>query len=65
MTDEIDNNQERMDIGLADAIRTARQPGPVIVATGRCLYCDEVLDDFMRWCGNDCQKKYMREKYGK
>jgi hypothetical protein len=31
MTDEIDNAQDKIDIGLADAIRAARAPGPMVV----------------------------------
>ena len=41
MTDEIDNAQDKQDIGLADAIRKASQGEPVAKATGVCLYCYE------------------------
>ena len=60
--DEIDNAQEKMDIGLADAIRAARQPGPVIVVTGRCLLCDEILGDEQRWCDSYCQDRWTKER---
>ena len=63
--DEIDNAQDREEIGLADAIRTARQGGPVIVATGRCLLCDDPVSEHQRWCDAACHSRYMREKYGK
>jgi len=62
MTDEIDQAQEKIDIGLADAIRAARQPGPPIVATGRCLLCDEVLGDEQRWCDEYCAARWRKER---
>ncbi len=60
--DEIDNAQARDELGLADAIRNARTPGRVIVATGRCLFCDEILDDVMRWCDSYCQNRYFKDQ---
>ena len=62
MVDEVDAAQEKEEIGLADAIRTARMGGPVAVATGRCLFCDEILDDVMRWCDLFCQIRWHKEK---
>lgn len=63
--DEIDNAQDREEIGLADAIRTARQGGPVIVATGRCLLCEEPVSEHQRWCDGACHARYVKEKYRK
>lgn len=62
MSDEVDNNQDRVEIGLADAIRHARMGGPVAVATGRCLYCEEPLAGAMRWCGIQCRDLYCKLK---
>ncbi len=64
MTDEIDNAQDKIDIGLADAIRAARAPGPVIVATGRCLYCDDIVSDTMRWCSVPCRDAWTESAKG-
>ena len=64
MTDEIDNAQDKIDIGLADAIRTARAPGPVIVATGRCLWCDEIVSDEARWCSPACRDTWQASAKG-
>jgi hypothetical protein len=61
--DEIDQAQEKIEIGLEDAIRHARAGGPVAVATGRCLWCDEVLGDGQRWChGCSCRDSWEREQ---
>jgi len=64
MTDEIDNAQAKEEIGLADAIRAARAPGPVIVATGRCLYCDDIVSDTMRWCSVPCRNAWTESAKG-
>ena len=61
--DEIDNAQEKLEIGLADAIRRARLGGPVAVATGRCLYCDEIVPDEHRWCQDSgCRDAWCKER---
>jgi len=65
MTDEIDNAQDKIDIGLADAIRAARAPGPVIVATGRCLWCDEIVSDEARWCSPACRDTWQASAKGR
>lgn len=54
--------QARDEIGLADAIRAAREARPAIVATGRCLFCDEILDDVSRWCDSYCTNRYFKER---
>jgi len=58
--DEIDAAQEKEEIGLADAIRHARTGRPVAVATGRCLWCDDVLGDEQRWCNADCRNLWQK-----
>lgn len=60
--DEVDNAQEKNEIGLADAIRHARLGGPVAVATGRCLYCDEITGDEQRWCDQFCRDSWCKEQ---
>ena len=62
MADEVDNAQEKAEIGLADAIRHARLGGPVAVATGRCLWCDEITGDTQRWCGAPCRDFWCKER---
>ncbi len=64
MSDDADMAQEKIDIGLADAIRAARQPGRVIVATGRCLWCDEIVSDEARWCSPACRDTWQASANG-
>ena len=60
MADEADVTAERMEKQEAALIAAARQPsGPV--ATGRCLYCDEIVGDAQRWCDTECHQGYERE----
>lgn len=62
MADDVDNAQEKIDLGLADAIRIARSPTHRIVATGRCLHCDEILPDEARWCvGGYCRDQWQKQ----
>jgi len=60
--DEIDLAQAKEEIGLADAIRNARMGGPVAVATGRCLWCDDIVSDSARWCGTACRDQWCKER---
>lgn len=53
VTDRADAEIER---SLAEAAKLRRPTGPV--PTGRCLYCDEILDDQRRWCGADCRDQW-------
>ena len=59
--DEIDLAQAKEEIGLADAIRNARMGGPVAVATGRCLWCDDVTGEH-RWCSVSCRDQWCKER---
>ena len=58
--DEIDAAQERIEIDLGNAIRQARQGGPVAMAKGRCLYCDDVTGDEQRWCDSFCRDAWSK-----
>ena len=62
MVDEVDAAQQKEEIGLADAIRNARMGGPVAVATGRCLWCDEIVSDEARWCSVSCRDMWCKER---
>ena len=53
MSDDIDRAQREVDRLHAEALRVRKASGPV--ATGRCLYCDEILDDEQRWCDSGCR----------
>lgn len=44
--------------------QTIRKPeGPL--ATGRCLFCDEIVDDGLRWCDNWCRDDWEDVKAGR
>lgn len=57
--DDIDRAQNEVERTLAEALRRRSSPGPV--ATGRCLYCDELVADAHRWCDTDCRGGWERE----
>lgn len=59
--DDADNTQPNIEASLADAIRHARAGGPVAVATGRCLWCDDIVDE-ARWCGPICRDAWCKER---
>jgi hypothetical protein len=56
MTDEADRASQEVERDLAEAMRLRRPVGPV--ANGRCHYCDEALDDDMRWCDIECREAW-------
>ena len=61
--DDVDMGQARDEIGLADAIRAAREAKPAIVETGRCLYCLEPVPYGYRWCiGGECRDAWCKER---
>jgi hypothetical protein len=53
MSDDIDRAQNEVERSLGEALRVKKPVGPV--ATGRCLFCDEILDDENRWCDSGCR----------
>lgn len=59
MSDDIDRAQNEVDRSLAEALRTRKPEGPV--ATGRCLYCDEIVGDAQRWCDVSCRNAWERD----
>lgn len=57
--DEIDLAQERDYLAAQNAMRMKKPEGPA--ATGRCLYCDEILDDQRRWCDAEHREQWEKE----
>ena len=57
MSDDIDRAQREVDRLHAEALRMRKPEGPT--ATGRCLFCDEILDDHMRWCNSECRDAWL------
>lgn len=56
--DDADRAAPEIERGILEAQRLRRPAGPV--ATGRCLHCDEILDDVRRWCGPVCRTEWER-----
>lgn len=46
--DDADRAAPEIERYIVEAARQKRPPGPV--ATGLCLWCDEVVGDDQRWC---------------
>ena len=58
--DDADISQDRAEKEAPYLIEASRRPaGPT--ATGRCLYCDEIVDDTQRWCDGVCRDGWTRE----
>jgi hypothetical protein len=57
--DEIDLAQERDFLATQNSMRMRKAEGPA--ATGRCLYCDEILDDTRRWCDAEHREQWQKE----
>lgn len=58
--DEIDRAQDEVERSLAESLRSRRSAGPA--PTGRCLWCDEILDDVKRWCSPECRDQWDARK---
>lgn len=59
MTDEADRANEEADRRLSRILTKRLPPGPE--ATGRCLYCDEIVADTHRWCSVECRESWEKE----
>jgi hypothetical protein len=59
MSDDIDRAQDEVERSLGEALRQRKAEGPT--ATGRCLYCDEILDDTRRWCDAEHREQWEKE----
>jgi len=51
--DEADSGNVAAEIFLNDRLSARKPEGPV--ATGRCLHCDESVDEGRRWCDTFCR----------
>lgn len=63
MSDNLDvaSEREELERTLAQTIRKPEGP----IATGRCLFCDEIVDDGLRWCDNWCRDDWEDVKAGR
>ena len=58
--DEADMSQERAEKAAPHLIAASRKP-ECPTATGRCLFCDEIVADEHRWCDGDHRDAWLRE----
>ena len=59
--DDADLSQDRAEREAPCLLAASRKPtGPT--ATGRCLYCDDIVADDQRWCDTACRDGWVREE---
>ena len=56
MDDNLDRANDELEMSLAQALRQRKPEGPM--PTGRCLWCDDITNDFVRWCNADCRDQW-------
>lgn len=56
--DNLDHAAEFAQLYVQSAPRKSEGP----LANGRCHWCDEILDDYSRFCDASCRDQY--ERYG-
>lgn len=59
MSDLADKANEHIELERAGQIAKRKPAGPV--ATGRCLYCDDITSDTDRWCSAEHRNAWQRE----
>lgn len=62
MTDIFDIASELEELRREKALKFRKPEGPK--ATGKCLWCGEVLGDGRRWCDKDCCSSWERANNG-
>lgn len=60
--DILDIAKEVEEKGLSIAIKSALEQKTVIMATGKCLCCDEPLAPDLRWCDKECLDDWEKEQ---
>lgn len=56
--DDVDRADAEVERYLAEAVSKKKPEGPQ--PTGRCLWCDEVVADYQRWCGPSCRDQWQK-----
>lgn len=59
MSDDLDIAAEREELERTFAQSVRKPAGPI--ATGRCLYCDELTGE-RRWCDSGCRDAWQKLK---
>lgn len=60
MSDNLDIASDREEIARSFAQSLRKPAGPI--ATGRCLWCDDVVGDEQRWCDVECRNGWERAR---
>jgi hypothetical protein len=55
---DVASDREELERQISARIRKPEGPQP----TGRCLWCDEILGDYHRWCDAGCRDMWERSK---
>jgi hypothetical protein len=64
MSDEADIANEYLQQMIDTALNNAHQKATIQHnATGKCIWCEELVQDKRRWCSVDCRNEY--EKHNK
>lgn len=61
VADEIDLANDMLDIQISRAVAKAAGLEIPVNKSGRCLYCDEPLNEGRRWCNADCRELFEHE----
>lgn len=56
MSDNLDIASDREELERSIAVQHKRPVGPA--PTGRCLYCEEIVNDTQRWCDAECRDQW-------
>ena len=65
VADDIDLANEMLDAQISRAVAKASGLEIPINTSGKCLYCQEKVDNGRRWCDAECREYYEQRKNNK
>lgn len=61
MSDEADIANDYLQQMIDTALANAHNKSIVLPnTTGKCIWCEEVINDDRRWCSVDCRNEYQK-----
>lgn len=61
MNDEADIANDYLQQMIDTAITNAHNKATILPnTTGKCIWCEESIDDSRRWCSVDCRNEYQK-----
>lgn len=61
MNDEADIANDYLQQMIDTAITNAHNKATIVPnTTGKCIWCEESIDDNRRWCSVDCRNEYQK-----